>query len=331
VPESDGGRFELRDEDRPKATGPMVVVRVHAAGLNRGELLALPGYRSDNRALKPVPAGIEFAGEIIEVGPDATGWHVGERVFGRGPGAYAEYVAVGVAALYRIPGDLSMAEAAAIPNVFVTAHDALATAGRLREGERVLVTAGSSGIGTAAIQLARLLGAQTVVATTRSPHKVDQLRTLGADAVLNTGDGGWVDELQLITEGAGVDVIVDSVGGPMLADNVRALALRGRLVSVGRNGGDHGDCDMDRLAFKRAELIGVTFRTRTPQESFQAAERFFQGCLSAFEDGRLRPVLDRTFPFEDLADAHRYMLDNGQLGKIVLTQAETHRLQGAPS
>jgi NADPH:quinone reductase len=297
----------------------MVVVRVHAAGLNRGELLALPGFRSDNRALKPMPAGIEFAGEIAEVGPDATGWHVGERVFGRGPGAYAEFVAAGAAALYRIPGDLSMTDAAAIPNVFVTAHDALATAGRVRAGERVLVTAGSSGIGTAAIQLARFLGASSVMATTRTPTKVAHLEALGADAVLDSSTSGWVDELMSMTDDEGVDVIVDSVGGPMLADNMRALALRGRLVSVGRNGGNTGECDMDQLALKRAELIGVTFRTRTPQESFQAAERFFQSCLDGFADRRLRPVVDRTFPFDDLAGAHQHMLGNGQIGKIVLT------------
>ena len=321
VPGTDGGVFELREVKPPEAQGPMVVVKVEAAGLNRGELLTLAAFRSDNPDLKPYPGGIEFAGEIVEVGPDATGWHIGERVMGRFPGAYSERLAVLASMLYRIPDGLSWAEAAAIPNVFVTAHDALATAARVRAGERVLITAGSSGVATAAIQLARFLGAATVMTTTRSGAKVNRLRELGADNVFDTTDAAWVDQLLDITEGGGADVIIDQVGGPMLGDNIEALAIQGRLVSVGRNGGGSGELDLDRLALKRARVIGVTFRTRTPQESFVATERCFDACLPAFRDGRLRPVVDRTFPFDQLADAHRYMLGDAQVGKIVLTAA----------
>lgn len=319
VPGTNGGVFELRETKPPEAQGPMVIVEVQAAGLNRGELLTLDAFRSDNRDLKPYPAGIEFAGQIAEVGPDATGWHVGERVMGRFPGAYSERLAVLSSMLYRIPDGLSWAEAAAIPNVFVTAHDALATAARVRAGERVLITAGSSGVGTAAIQLGRFLGASTVMTTTRNAAKAETLRGLGADVVFDTTDPTWVTQLLELTDDEGVDVIIDQVGGPMLADNVEALALQGRLVSVGRNGGGLGELDLDRVALKRAHLIGVTFRTRTPQEAFLATEGCFEACLPAFRDGRLRPVLDRTFPFDQLADAQRYMLDDEQIGKIVLT------------
>jgi len=319
VPGKDGGIFELRDTKPPEAQGPMVVVKVEAAGLNRGELLTLGAFRSDNRDLKPYPAGIEFAGEIIDVGPDATGWHVGERVMGRFPGAYSEQLAVLSSMLYRIPDDLTWAEAAAIPNVFVTAHDALATAAKVREGERVLITASSSGVGTAAIQLARFFGASMVAATTRTATKAARLRELGADPVFDTTDGTWVQQLLDLTDGEGVDVIIDQVGGPMLTDNVEALAIQGRLVSVGRNGGGVGSVDLDRVALKRAHVIGVTFRTRTPQEAFLATERCFEACLPAFRDGHLRPVLDRTFPFDELAEAQRYMLGDEQIGKIVLT------------
>jgi NADPH2:quinone reductase len=319
VPGKDGGVFELQDKKAPEAQGPMVVVDVQAAGLNRGELLTLGAFRSDNRDLKPYPAGIEFAGVISEVGPDATGWHVGERVMGRFPGAYSERLAVLSSMLYRIPDGLSWAEAAAIPNVFVTAHDALATAARLRSGERVLITAGSSGVGTAAIQLARFLGASTVMTTTRSKAKAEPLRALGADVVFETTDPEWVVRLRELTDDEGVDVIIDQVGAPMLGDNIEALALQGRLVSVGRNGGGLGELDLDRLALKRAHLIGVTFRTRTPQEAFLATEACFDACLPAVRDGRLRPVVDRTFPFDQLADAQQYMLRDEQIGKIVLT------------
>jgi NADPH2:quinone reductase len=319
VPGPEGGSYDLKSVPRPAAKGPQVLVKVRAAGVNRGELLALSNYRSSNPDLKPVPSGAEFAGEIVAVGPDATGWRVGERVMGRVHGSYAEYMAVGVAHLMRIPGELSWVEAAAIPNVFVTAHDALATAGRLQPGESVLITAASSGIGTAAIQLAKFLGAGLVLATTRTETKAKPLEDLGADAVLNTREMGWVNKARAFTEGKGIDIVIDSVGGSMLSDNVRALGVSGRLVSVGRNGGHHGECDLEQLAFKRASIIGVTFRTRSPQEAFQCGERFIHAALKGFSDGALKPVLDRTFPFERLSEAHRYMLDDAQIGKIVVT------------
>lgn len=318
VPGPKGGAFELRETPRPEVRAARVIVRVRAAGLNRGELLALPAYRSDDLTLKPAPAGIEFAGEIAEAGPDATGWRVGEKVMGRAPGAYGEFISVGAAQLMRMPERLSFSEGAAIPNVFITAHDAISTAARVQPGESVLVTAASSGIGTAAIQIAKFLGAAKVIATSRSTAKTDALKALGANTVLNTSRPDWVDELRAATDSRGPDVIIDSVGGPMLADNLRAIAIGGRLISVGRNAGDHGDCDMDLLAFKRASLIGVTFRTRSPQEAFLCAERFMDTCLSAFGTGALRPVLDRTFPFADLHRAHDYMMANAQVGKVVL-------------
>jgi NADPH:quinone reductase-like Zn-dependent oxidoreductase len=266
-----------------------------------------------------MPGGIEFAGEIVEVGADATGWHVGERVMGRAPGSYAEFVMVNPASLMRIPESLSWAQAASIPNVFVTAHDALATAAELKSGESVMVTAASSGVGTAAIKLARFLGAKTVIATTRAATKIASLKSIGADLAIDVSKSGWVDQVMAATEKRGVDVIIDNVGGSMLADNIRALAIKGRLVSVGRNGGNVGECDLDQVAFKRAIIIGVTFRTRTPQESFLCAERFAGACLDGFRTGALEPVLDRTFRFSAIADAHAYMLSDAQVGKIVLT------------
>jgi NADPH:quinone reductase len=319
VPGPDGGVYEYREVPAPSPKGDLVVVKVRAAGTNRGELLARPGFRSSNPALKPMPAGIEFAGEIAAVGPDATGWHVGERVMGRAPGSYAEFVAVNPAQLMRIPGSLSWAEAASIPNVFVTAHDAIATAAEFKNGESVMITAAASGVGTAAIKLARFLGAKTIIATTRAAAKCPSLTALGADLAIDVSKSGWVDQVMAATEKRGVDVIIDNVGGPMLGDNIRALAIKGRLVSVGRNAGNVGECDLDQVALKRASIIGVTFRTRTPQESFMCSERFAAACLDGFRSGALAPVLDRTFPFDKIADAHAYMLSDAQVGKIVLT------------
>jgi NADPH:quinone reductase-like Zn-dependent oxidoreductase len=262
--------------------------------------------------------GIEFAGEIAALGQGVSGWTTGERIMARGVG-YAEYTVVSQRALLRIPDGMSWAEAAAIPNVFVTAHDAIVSNAVLKPGESVLVTAGSSGIGTAAIQIARHLGAHPVLATTRSAAKGGALRALGAHEIIDTSQAGWVEAVLTATNQHGIDVIIDQVGGPMLADNIRVLAIKGRLVSVGRNAGQVGDCNLDEIARKRASIIGVTFRTRTAEEALVCSERFAADMLNAFTTGTLKPVLDRTFPFERIADAHAYMLSDAQIGKIVLT------------
>jgi NADPH2:quinone reductase len=262
--------------------------------------------------------GIEFAGEIITLGEGVKGWKSGDGIMARGPG-YAEYTVVSQRALMRIPDGISWAEAAAIPNVFVTAHDAIVSNGALKPGESVLVTAGSSGIGTAAIQIVRHLGARPVLATTRSAAKGDALRALGAHEVIDTSQKGWVDAVLAATNQHGVDLIIDQVGGPMLADNIRVLAIKGRLVSVGRNAGQVGDCNLDEIARKRASIIGVTFRTRTVEEALVCSERFAADMLDGFTTGALKPVLDKTFPFERIAEAHAYMLSDAQIGKIVVT------------
>jgi NADPH2:quinone reductase len=263
-------------------------------------------------------AGIEFAGEVVTLGEGAKGWKPGDRVMARGPG-YAEYAVVHHRALMQVPDSMSWAEAAAIPNVFVTAHDAIVSNAAVKPGESVLITAGSSGVGTVAIQIARYLGAKPVLATTRSAAKGDVLRTLGVDEVIDTSRANWPEAVLTATGQRGIDAIIDQVGGPMLADNIRVLAIKGRLVSVGRNAGQVGDCNLDEIARKRASIIGVTFRTRTAEEALVCSERFAADMLDAFATGALKPVLDRTFPFEQIADAHTYMLSDTQIGKIVVT------------
>jgi NADPH:quinone reductase len=317
VPGPEGAVFELRETAVP-APGPgQVLVAVRAAGVNRGELIRGAQARSGPSA-QPARAGGEFAGEIAALGEGVTGWAVGDRVMGRTAGSYAAYVAASQRALMRIPDGMAWPEAAAVPNVFVTAHDALVTNGAAVAGECVMVTAASSGVGTAALQIARHIGASPVLATTRSPAKAAALRGLGAQEVIDTREAGWVEAVRRATAGRGVDVIIDHVGGPLLAGNIEVLALKGRLVSVGRTGTWVGECNLDEVARKRLRIIGVTFRTRTPDETLECSERFVRHLLPAVAKGDLKPVVDRTFPFDRLTDAHRYMLSDAQTGKIVL-------------
>lgn len=319
VPTPNGGVNEYREIPVPEPRAGEVLVTIRAAGINRGELIQRPLLVSTNPALRPMRAGIEFAGAIAAIGEGVSGCRAGDRVMGRALGCYAQFTTVSQRALMRIPDGMSWADAAAIPNVFITAHDAIVTAANVKRGEAVMITAGPSGVGTAAIQIARHLGANPVLATTRSPTKADALRALGAHAIIDTRADDWVGPVMEATQKRGVDAIIDQVGGSMLADFIRALALKGRLVSVGRNANRVGYCDMDEVARKRVSIIGVTFRTRTPEETLVAGERFAADLLAAFSTGALKPVLDRAFPFERLADAHSYMLTDAQLGKIVLT------------
>lgn len=318
VPGPSGGVFEFREIPTPAPGAGEVLIKVRAAGTNRGELLARPLLRSDNPALRPMRSGGEFAGEVASLGDAVAGWKVGDRVMGRAIGSYAEFTVTNQRALMRVPNGIAWADAASIPNVFVTAHDAIVTNAQTRRGESVMITAGSSGVGTAAIQIARHLGGTPVIATSRSPSKGAALRDLGANEVVDPATAGWVEAVMAATGKRGIDVIIDNVGGPMLADNIRVLAIKGRSVSVGRNAGQVGDCNLDEVARKRISIIGVTFRTRNLEESLVCGERFAADLLDAFSGGALKPVLDRTFPFERIADAHAYMLSDAQVGKIVV-------------
>jgi len=322
VPTREGGVYEYRTVKKPKPEGMQVLVRVRAAGINRGEILMVKAFNSADPRFGPMPAGIEFAGDIVEVGEDATGWHVGERVMARAMGSYAEYALAGAMTLMRIPDGMSYEQAAAIPNVFITAHDALITNAKMRKGENVIATAASSGIGTATIQLAKLFGAKKVIGATRDASKKEALLKAGADTVVVTKDIDYAEAVKRETEDEGADVIIDSVGGPMLADNLAALAIKGRIVTVGRNAGDIGEINLDEVANKRAHLIGVTFRTRTPQEAWRCFEVFVEDCADAFSSGALQPLVDRAFPFDQLHEAHAYMMSDGQVGKIVLVNED---------
>ena len=316
VPGPSGGQLELRDVPVPEPGPGQVLVRMAGAGVNRGELLSLPALRADIPRAQAGPSGIELAGTIEAVGPGVTGWAAGDRVMARGRACHAEAALVDAEALMASPTGLGDAEAAAIPNVFVTAHDAIVSAAGLRAGESVLVTAGSSGVGTAAIQIAAHLGAGPVLATTRSAAKADALRALGATAVVDTSADGWAQ--RLVADHGRADVVIDQVGGRLFPGLLAAMAVTGRYVSVGRNDATTSTIDLDLVARNRLTLIGVTFRTRSAAEALACSRRFADDLLPAFTTGELHPVLDRMFPLDDLPAAHAYVAGDTQIGKVVL-------------
>ncbi|HEY8531077.1 MAG TPA: NAD(P)H-quinone oxidoreductase, partial [Limnochorda sp.] len=242
----------------------------------------------------------------------------GDRVFALlGGGGYAELVAIPAETALPIPPKLTFEEAAAIPEAFLTAYRNLFELGGLQPGETVLIQAGGSGVGTAAIQLARLAGAR-VLATSRSPEKLAGCRALGAEAVFNSREPGLAGRVLAATGGRGVDVILELVGASFWEDDLAMLAPGGRLLLVGLVGGSRVSCDLGRLLNGNLHVIGSTLRHQSVPYKAGLARRFWQQYGQAFEHGELRPVVDSTFPLEAVADAHRYLESNRNFGKVVL-------------
>lgn len=314
LPRPGGAEAVVQDVPEP-APGPgEVLVQVHAAGLNRGELMT----RRKLLDGPPQPNGIEFAGQVVSLGAGAEPAWLGRRVMGHWRAGQAEYVAADTRLLVPIPPRLDWIQAAAWLNVFTTAHDAICTRARLKPGESILVNAAGSGIGTAALQIARLIGAGKVIGSTRSSARREKLPRYGLQVGIDASVPTWPQAVRAACDDRGVDVIIDSVGPDVLAGNLECIALEGRLVSVGRLGAERGEIDMDRLALKRATLIGVTFRTRTLEERAACVQRCAEDLLAALADGRIEPVLDRTFPMAEIAQAHDYLSRDAHLGKVVL-------------
>jgi putative PIG3 family NAD(P)H quinone oxidoreductase len=293
----------------PVARPGEVIVRVKAAGVNRADLLQAAGK------YPPPPGASDLLG--LEIAGDVEG--TGERVMALLPGGgYAERAAVPAPMLLPIPRGVSYPEAAAIPEVFTTAYLNLFVEAGLRSGERVLLHAAASGVGTAAIQLAKRAGA-SVVGLTRSPAKCDPIRLLGADVALFVADGRFAERVEASFGKDAIDVVLDPVGGATLGENVRVLAPKGRLVLIATMGGPRAELDVGAVLRKRLRIVGSTLRSRSVNEKIELMERLRGDVLPGFEDGTLRPLLDSVFPLERAADAHRRMGANENVGKIVLT------------
>lgn len=315
VPGPSGGSLEIREVVAPKIVPGRVLVRVRASGLNRGEVL----YRHAAQKGAPYIGGVEFAGEVAALGDGVTGLSIGQRVMGHSVATQADYVLVEPRALMPVPANLSWVEAAAFPNVFVTAHDAIVTAGSFKAGEAVLINAAASGIGIAAVQIARALGAATIIGTSRNRAKLDKVRPLGLTHTIVTPDEPLGPTVKAATSDKGVNLVIDTVGGPALAETLKVMAMNGRLVNIGRMGGRVGELDMERLSFFGLKLIGVSFRARSREQTLICIETCASDLLPHLASGAIKVPIERTFPLSEIVAAHDFVEKDSHIGKIALT------------
>jgi len=312
--------LELRTVPKPRPVADQVLVRVRASALNRADLLQRQGkYPAPAGFPQEIP-GIEFAGEVAEVGPEVRMWKPGRRVFGLvGGGAQAEYLATHERLLAEIPANLTWAEAAAIPEVFMTAHDALWKQAALRPGEAVLIHAVGSGVGLAAVQLVRAIQA-VPYGTSRMAEKLVPAKQLGLQDGLAVREN--LDDIASAVErwtgGKGVNVLLDLVGGPYVKASQKAMALKGRMILVGTVAGGSYEIDSRHVMGKRLQIIGTALRARSLEEKISVTQAFAAEVVPLFASGTLRPNIDSTFKMADIARAHERLESNQTVGKVVL-------------
>ena len=315
-----GEVLELRDVARPDPSHAQVLVRVHATALNRADILQRQGkYPPPADAPQEIP-GMEFAGEVAEIGPGVARWKPGQRVFGIvGGGSYAEYLVTHERLLAEIPDSLSYVEAAAVPESFITAHDALVTQAALRASESVLIHAVASGVGLAAVQLVRALGA-IPFGTARGAGKLDRAKEYGLeDGWAATGDlSAMAAHAKRWTNGRGVNVVLDLVGGPYFAASIEAMAPLGRLMIIGTMAGRESTMPLGRVLASRLTIRGTMLRGRAIEEKIAATRAFEEQIVPLLARGTLRAVVDCELPLSEVRAAHARMESNETIGKIVL-------------
>lgn len=312
--------LEIREvPDPPKPTGTEALIRVRAAGLNRADLLQRKGLYPPPPGYSPNIPGLEFAGEVAEVGDDAGDFEKGDRVFGITAGeAQAEFLKIDRRLLARIPSGLNFTDAAAVPEAFITAHDAVFTQAKLKSGETLLVHAVGSGVGLAALQLAQAKGG-IVIGTSRTREKLDQCRAFGLDEGIVVGTPpAFASEVLTRTNGRGVDVILDLVGGAYFEENLKATAVKGRIMLVGLTSGARAEFNLGVALSKRLTLIGTVLRSRSLEEKAEATSVFAEEVVPLLADGKIVPNVDRVFDLKDVRAAHKHLESNESFGKVVL-------------
>lgn len=313
------GIVEVRDVPKPEPGPAQVLTRVRASGLNRADLIMASGRMHGPQGGAGAVLGLEWSGEVVAVGADVKDFKPGDRVMCSGGGGYAEYAASDMGRTTKIPANnMTYAQAATLPVALQTMHNAVVTAGRLKAGESVLIQGASSGVGLMALQIAKFKGAKLVIGSSTNADRRAKLKDFGADLAVDSKDPGWADQVLAATDGKGVDLIVDQISGYVANQNLKATAILGRIVNVGRLGGFHGDFDFDLHAARRIDYIGVTFRTRSVEEVREINRLMRADLWPAIESGKIALPIDRTFPLDQAAAALAHMKANAHLGKIVL-------------
>jgi NADPH2:quinone reductase len=303
--------FEFADVARPRPGPAQILVRVRAAALNRADLSALAG---EARVL-----GMECAGEVVETGAEVTRFRVGDRVMCSGAAGFAEFAVADWGRAMHLPMDgMTYEQAAGLPLALQTMHDAIVTNGRMRRGDAVLIQGASSGVGLMGLQIAKLMGARTVIGTSTDSARRDRLAEFGAGIALDSADPRWPQLAVVANGGDGMDLIVDQLAGPLANQNLAAAAVLGRIVNVGRMAGKQGDFDFDLHALKRISYIGVTFRTRTVEQVREITARAMADLAPALRRGELSLPIDSVFGLAQLGNAFARMRANQHFGKIIV-------------
>jgi NADPH2:quinone reductase len=315
---SDGVKIQDVAEPSPQPT--QVKVRVRACGLNRADMMVAGGMAHGATGGAGTIVGMEFAGEVVEVGAEAQGVAVGDRVMCTGASGWAEYALADWGRTAKLPdNNMSFEAAATLPTAFYTMHNALVTAGGLTAGQTCMIQGASSGVGLMGMQIAKFLGASLVVGSSTNAERRAKLKDFGADLAVDSRDEGWVDQVLKATDGKGVDVIVDQLSGYVANQNLAATAIKGSIVNVGRLGGFKDMFDFDLHAARRINYVGVTFRTRSVEEIRDITKRAWADLGDAVAAGKLSLPMDRNYPLADVTDALAHMKANQHFGKITLS------------
>ena len=309
----------LRDIPEPRPKPNEVLVKVRAAALNRADLTTARGLPHGSHGGVGAAVGLEWAGEVAAVGAEVTGHSPGDRVMCSGTGGYAEYAVTDWGRVNSMPEGLSFEQATTLPVALITMHNALVTAGRLHAPDSVLIQGASSGVGLMGLQIAKLRGAGLVVGSSTDAARRGRLNEFGADLVIDTREPAWPEQVLKATGGKGVNVVVDMLSGPVVAQTMKATALLGRIVNVGRLAGTRAEFDFDLHALRRIDYIGGTFRTRTLDEVREINRRMRDDLWDAVTAGKLALPIDRRFPLDQAVEAQAHMRANRHFGKIVLT------------
>jgi NADPH2:quinone reductase len=314
-----GNGAAIVDVPKPTPKGTQVLIRVSACGLNHADISMARGRVHGSAGGAGSVLGLEFSGEVAEVGPEAKGVKVGDRVMGSGSAAFAEYTLADYGRIFRMPTNMNFEEAVTLPVALATMHNAVVTNGALKPGQSVLIQGASSGVGLIAMQIAKLKGAGIVIGSSTNAGRRAKLKDFGADIAVDSRDPGWVEQVLKATNGEGVDLTIDQVSGTVASQNLAATKIKGRIVNVGRLGGNHGDFDFNLHALRQIDYIGVTFRTRSVEEIRQIYSETREDLWPAVESRQLTLPVDRVFAFDDIAQAFEYMEANKHFGKIVVT------------